>query len=57
MGFSYPDAQPRRWVVTSFCIQLENEQESTNQVIIAQWLARRLATREVRGSNPGKGKN
>ena len=28
-----------------------------NQVIIAQWLARWLATGEVLGSNPGKGKN
>ena len=27
------------------------------QVIIAQWLARRLATGEFRGSNPGKGEN
>ena len=29
----------------------------TNQVVIAQWLAQRLATREVPGSNPGKGEN
>ena len=29
----------------------------TNQVIIAQWLARRLATGEVPGSNPSKGDN
>ena len=27
------------------------------QVVIAQWLARRLATGEVPGSNPGKGEN
>ena len=27
------------------------------QVVVAQWLARRLATGEVPGSNPGKGKN
>ena len=25
------------------------------EVVIAQWLARRLASDEVRGSNPGKG--
>ena len=30
---------------------------ATDQVIIAQWLARRLATRVVPGSNPGKGDN
>ena len=28
-----------------------------HQVVIAQWLASRLATREVPGSNPGKGEN
>ena len=28
-----------------------------NQVVITQWLAWRLATREVPGSNPGKGEN
>ena len=28
-----------------------------DQVVIAQWLARRLATGEVPGSNPGKGDN
>ena len=28
-----------------------------NQVVIAQWLARRLAAGEVLGSNPGKGEN
>ena len=28
-----------------------------NQVVIAQWLAWRLATGEVPGSNPGKGEN
>ena len=28
-----------------------------DRVVIAQWLALRLATREVRGSNPGKGDN
>ena len=28
-----------------------------DQVIIAQWLAWRLATWEVPGSNPGKGEN
>ena len=27
------------------------------QVVIAQWLARRLATGEVLGSNPGKSEN
>ena len=27
------------------------------QVVIAQWLARPLASKEVHGSNPGKGKN
>ena len=30
---------------------------NTYQVVIAQWLARRLATEEVPGSNPGKGEN
>ena len=29
----------------------------TDQVVIAQWLARRPATGEVRGSNPVKGEN
>ena len=28
-----------------------------DQVVIAQWLARRLATRVVLGSNPSKGEN
>ena len=31
--------------------------ECNNQVIIAPWLAWRLATGEVTGSNPGKGEN
>ena len=30
---------------------------SKNQVVMARWLARRFATREVPGSNPGKGDN
>ena len=30
---------------------------SFDQVVIAQWLARRVATGEVPGSNPGKGEN
>ena len=29
----------------------------TNQVVMAQWLARRLAIGEVPGSNPGEGEN
>ena len=29
----------------------------SNQVVIAKWLARRLATGEVPGSNLGKGEN
>ena len=28
-----------------------------HQVVIAQWLARRHATGEIPGSNPGKGDN
>ena len=40
-------------------IESGNTQITKNsyQVIIAQWLARRLTTREVPGSNPGKGVN
>ena len=25
LGFSYPDAQPIPWAVTSFCMQFENQ--------------------------------
>ena len=32
-----------------------NEVSSPYEVVIAQWLALRLATGEVPGSNPGKG--
>ena len=34
-----------------------NKQMFVSQVIIGQWLARRLATGEVLGSNSGKGEN
>ena len=34
-----------------------NKQMFVSQVIIGQWLARRLATGEVLGSNSGKGVN
>ena len=38
--------------VTSFELNV-----AVQQFVLAQWLARRLATGEVQGSNPGKGKN
>ena len=42
------------FVVTQFP---QNLQTRRHQVVIAQWLARQLATGEVLGSNPGKGDN
>ena len=38
------------------CLKILSSCQS-NQVAIAQWLARRLATGEVLGPNPGKGEN
>ena len=38
-------------------IKITIKKQSINQVVIAQWLAWRLATSEVPGLNPGKGEN
>ena len=40
--------------IQTFCLIFRWSSES-NQVVIAQWLARQVATSEVPGSNPGKG--
>ena len=43
-----------RWRMT---MMMTIKRLGKNQVIIAQWLAQRLATVEVLGSNPEKGEN
>ena len=40
-----------------FAFVVPDKHFQSNQVVIAQWLEWRLATRVVPGSNPGKGKN
>ena len=48
-----------QWSVgtNSLKYDMKRKTSTTHQVVIAPWLARRLATGKVPGSNPGEGEN